>query len=90
MNLCHYGSQHKYGDWESKNVKVRTTVDDKSGEEWQGNVGSLSNVWDEDDLEYDPATTAAIICVEKNVRQAVLDLLAEAGIPPAQTAVWEC
>lgn len=81
--------QDKYEDWESKNVKVRVTVDDAAGEEWQGNVGSLTALWDEDDLEYDPHTTGAIVCVEKETRQELMELLEEAGIPKEQIVTWE-
>lgn len=70
-------------------MKVRTTVDDASGEEWQGAVGSLTSLWDEDDLEYNPNTTGAIVCVGKEVRQEVMNLLEEAGIPKEQIVSWE-
>jgi NAD(P)H-flavin reductase len=81
--------QDKYSDWESKNVKVRPTVDDTAGEDWQGNVGSFTSVWDEDDLEYDPFTTGAVVCVEKESRPEVMELLEEAGIPKEQIVSWE-
>lgn len=70
-------------------MKVRTTVDDASGEEWQGAVGSLTSLWDEDDLEYNPNTTGAIVCVDKEARQEMMNLLEEAGIPKEQIVSWE-
>lgn len=70
-------------------MKVRTTVDDATGEEWQGNVGSLTALWDEDDLEYDPNTTGVVVCVEKEARQELMELLEEAGIPKEQVVSWE-
>jgi len=81
--------QDKFADWESRNVKVRATVDDKAGEEWQGDVGSFTSLWDEDDLEYDPFTTAAVVCVEQESRQELMELLEEAGIPSEQIVSWQ-
>ena len=89
FNSIYLRSQDKFAEWESKNVKVRTTVDDAAGEEWQGNVGSFTSLWDEDDLEYDPFTTVAIVCVEKATRPELMELLEEAGIPKEQIVSWE-
>ncbi|XP_024358157.1 fruit protein pKIWI502 [Physcomitrium patens] len=81
--------QEKFADWESRSVKVRATVDDAAGEEWQGAVGSFRSLWDEDDLEYDPNTTAAIVCVEEESRKELTELLEEAGIPKEQILSWK-
>lgn len=68
---------------------MRATVDDAAGEEWQGAVGSFRSLWDEDDLEYDPNTTAAIVCVEEESRKELTELLEEAGIPKEQILSWK-
>ncbi|CAM6017319.1 unnamed protein product [Sphagnum balticum] len=81
--------QSNFADWEAKKVKVCTAVDETSGEEWQGCVGSFTKLWDEDDIEYDPQTTAAVVCVEKGSRDELRNLLAEAGIPQQQIATWD-
>lgn len=81
--------QEKFPEWEARKVDVRTIVESDSGENWDGYVGSLSTLWDEDDIEYDPETTAAIVCVENAQRDSVRVLLQEAGIPAEQTVFWE-
>jgi hypothetical protein len=81
--------QSNFADWEAKKVKVCTAVDETLGEEWQGCVGSFTKLWDEDDIEYDPQTTAAVVCVEKGARDELRNLLAEAGIPQQQIATWD-
>lgn len=72
--------QDEWSEWEKK-VQMKPTVQSKNGEEWNGFVGSISELFDEDDLEYDPETTAAVILGSKAENEAVFALLKEAEIP---------
>eukprot|EP00475_Leptophrys_vorax_P012597 TRINITY_DN19018_c0_g1_i1.p1 TRINITY_DN19018_c0_g1~~TRINITY_DN19018_c0_g1_i1.p1 ORF type:complete len:360 (-),score=38.32 TRINITY_DN19018_c0_g1_i1:110-1189(-) len=75
--------------WESLNVKVRPTVDSKNGEEWDGLVGSFANAFDEDDLEYDPDLTGAVVFGDKKSNQDALEVLKDAGVDEKSILVWE-
>ncbi|KAL2651045.1 hypothetical protein R1flu_019173 [Riccia fluitans] len=79
----------RFGLWEGKKAKVRTIVENTNGEAWDGPVGSLLTLWDEDDIEYDPMTTGVVVCVEKSRREEVKSLLAEAGVPEGQIVTWD-
>lgn len=82
--------QALFTKWEEKKaVKVRTIVDSSDGEDWSGYKGSFTNLWDEDDIEYDPLTTGVVVAVESSKREEVKSLLAEAGVPDAQIVFWE-
>ncbi|KAG6552850.1 hypothetical protein Mapa_005505 [Marchantia paleacea] len=78
----------RYGLWERKKAKVRTVVENTDGENWDGIVGTLTTVWDEDDIEYDPIMTGVVVCVESSKREEMRTLLAEAGIPDGQIVTW--
>ena len=60
-----------------------------NGQEWDGHVGSLTTLWDEDDIEYDPQCTGVVVCVEPELRKEINDLLSEAGIEEKQIIRWE-
>lgn len=79
----------KFKEWEKKQVKIRTTVSSTGGEDWEGFVGSFTSLWDEDDIEYDPDTTAVVVCVEDNARSEMKELLSDAGIPEKQIIYWD-
>lgn len=79
----------KFKEWEKKQVKIRTTVSSTAGEDWEGFVGSFTSLWDEDDIEYDPDTTAAVVCVEDDARTEMKELLSHAGIPEKQVIYWD-
>eukprot|EP00897_Mesotaenium_endlicherianum_P000279 jgi/Mesen1/10251/ME000774S09584 len=68
----------------AKSVNLRPTVDATNGEAWDGFVGSFSDLFDADDLEYDPETTAAVVIGSKAENAKVMKLLEEAGIPEKQ------
>lgn len=75
--------------WESRKLKVRTAVGKISGKDWNSHEGSFQSLWDEDDLEYDPETTAVVVCVDQENRDEVENLLADAGISEKQILRWE-
>ncbi|MCO5594411.1 hypothetical protein L7F22_048441 [Adiantum nelumboides] len=79
----------KFEIWENEKLKVRPAVGNSSGEDWDGHVGTFSSLWDEDDIEYDPATTGVIVCVDRTAEAEVEELLADAGIPEKQVVRWE-
>ncbi|CAM6083231.1 unnamed protein product [Calypogeia fissa] len=86
----HLAYKALYSKWEEKKaVKVRTIVESSDGGDWSGYEGSFTNLWDEDDIEYDPLTTGVVVAVESSRREEVKSLLAEAGIPDAQIVFWE-
>jgi NAD(P)H-flavin reductase len=61
---------------ERNDINIRLTVDQKDGQEWDGNVGVVTTILD--DIEMDCATGIAIICgppiMMKFATQKVLDL----------------
>ncbi|KAH7296778.1 hypothetical protein KP509_26G038500 [Ceratopteris richardii] len=81
--------QDKFSSWENWKLKVRPAVGVSSGQEWDGHVGSFTSLWDEDDIEYDPSTTAVIVCVDPSCRKEVAKLIADAGIPEKQVLIWQ-
>lgn len=78
----------RFGQWEQV-VRVRPTVGSAGGEAWSGSVGSFAELFDADDLEYDPETTAAVVCGERAANEEVMALLREAGVPEAQIVRWD-
>ncbi|GLJ21452.1 hypothetical protein SUGI_0395700 [Cryptomeria japonica] len=78
----------KFEEWEKRKVKTRTTVLSRGEQEWDGFVGSFTHLWDEDDIEYNPETTAAIVCVEEDARDELKELLSGAEIPDKQVLYW--
>ncbi|KAJ7281231.1 hypothetical protein O6H91_Y362800 [Diphasiastrum complanatum] len=80
--------KERFNQWEKKKMKVRLTVDAIAGQTWDGHVGTLSQLWDADDLEYDPETTAVVVCAEKN-EEDIDKLLDDAGIPEEQIEKWD-
>lgn len=51
--------------------------------------GSFVTAFDEDDLEYDPETTAAVVLGDKKSNAEALKVLEEAGVPKSSVLVWE-
>lgn len=78
-----------FKEWEKKQVKIRTTVSSTGDEDWEGFVGSFTSLWDEDDIEYDPDTTAAVVCVENDAMNEMKELLSDAGIPEKHVIYWD-
>ncbi|GBG71013.1 hypothetical protein CBR_g8311 [Chara braunii] len=78
-----------FPEWESTGVKVRATVRDVGEGGWDGFVGSFSQLFDEDDLEYDPESTAAVVCGSRKTIDEVMRVLEDAGIPATQVVQWE-
>ncbi|KAH9301636.1 hypothetical protein KI387_013219 [Taxus chinensis] len=80
----------RFGEWEKRKVKTRSTVcSRRGGEDWDGFVGSFSELWEEDDIEYDPHTTAVVVCAEEQSAIAeIKDLLSRAEIPDKQVIYW--
>lgn len=79
----------KFETWENKKLKVRPAVGNLAGQDWDGHVGTFTSLWDEDDIEYDPATTGVIVSVDSASKEEVEELLADAGIPERQVLRWE-
>lgn len=69
-------------------MKVKTVVAEKGSSDYQGMVGSFASAFDEDDLEYDPETTAAVVCGDEESNASALALLDDAGIPSSSIIVW--
>eukprot|EP00271_Cylindrocystis_brebissonii_P011514 TRINITY_DN29356_c0_g1_i1.p1 TRINITY_DN29356_c0_g1~~TRINITY_DN29356_c0_g1_i1.p1 ORF type:complete len:378 (+),score=70.35 TRINITY_DN29356_c0_g1_i1:204-1337(+) len=80
-----------FDSWQTeRNVKVRTTVASASGEPWDGAVGSLVQLFDDDDLEYNPATTGAVVCGSKEENEEVVKMLTgEAGLAEKAVIRWD-
>ncbi|XP_002967932.2 uncharacterized protein LOC9633104 [Selaginella moellendorffii] len=79
--------KEKFAEWEKKKVKVCTSVE-AANDQWDGQVGSFQELWDEDDLEYDPRSTAVVVCAEAGAEQELDELLENADIVKEQTVKW--
>lgn len=69
-------------------MKVRPVVEEKGSGEYQGMVGTFASAFEEDDLEYDPETTAAVVCGDEKSNAAALAVVDDAGIPRSNVIVW--
>lgn len=80
--------KNRFAQWEAV-TKVRAAVGSAEGAGWNGFVGSVAELFDADDLEYDPEVTAAVVLGERAANEGVLEVLREAGIPDAQIVRWD-
>lgn len=80
--------QECFPAWAGLNVKARPVVA-RPDAGWQGLTGDFALAFDEDDLEYDPETTAAVVCGDASSNAAALRVLDAAGIPRRSVVVWE-
>eukprot|EP00270_Netrium_digitus_P020488 TRINITY_DN8469_c0_g1_i6.p1 TRINITY_DN8469_c0_g1~~TRINITY_DN8469_c0_g1_i6.p1 ORF type:complete len:389 (+),score=86.04 TRINITY_DN8469_c0_g1_i6:60-1226(+) len=85
--------QEHFQEWEAKKkaLHVRPIVGSvPEGKVWEGMVGSLASAFDQDDdLEYDPDKTAAIICCgSAEETEEVVTALDGGGLSPSQILIW--
>ena len=78
-----------FQDWETRGVKVRPTVRRIDDSKWDGHIGTFSDLFDVDDLEYDPVTTGALVLGSVESNDEAMAVLMEAGISETATIRWD-
>eukprot|EP00899_Mesostigma_viride_P008750 jgi/Mesvir1/17877/Mv12953-RA.1 len=95
--LYYYGAapdqilfQDQFAEWEAAGVKVRTVVKRKGSAAFEGVEGTLSTLFEADDLEYDPANTGVIVSGDKEFQKQAKAMVKLAEIPESHVVTLSC